>query len=247
MTMSGVNSVRRMVEAQAWKEVENNYPNHTVSGRKSTRQQVSELMDIKPEDITDTGKLILMYGPPGSGKTSLIRTLGLEWKGWTSVQTIMDPEKFFGDAAYMMTVILEGENSVVEEGVEDETPPKQKYNLYIIEDAAELLSPKAGGPALSRLLNVADGLIGQGVKALFLITTNVKMSEVHEAVARPGRALAEIEFPKFSVKESNEWLKPYGLATSEGLSLAELYGLVGSQAKVGEGAEGYVPSENIYV
>ena len=45
----------------------------------------------------------------------------------------------------------------------------------MLEDAGELICTSARsqtGQALSRLLNVADGLLGQGGRCLLLITTN---------------------------------------------------------------------------
>jgi hypothetical protein len=50
------------------------------------------------------------------------------------------------------------------------------------------------GQALSRLLNVMDGMLGQTSNPLFLITTNEPVSSFHEAVARPGRCASLVEF-----------------------------------------------------
>ena len=66
------------------------------------------------------------------------------------------------------------------------------------EDADELLradAKRATGQSLSRLLNVADGFIGQGVNAIVHITANEPLGRLHPAVVRPGRCLAEVEFP----------------------------------------------------
>jgi hypothetical protein len=42
------------------------------------------------------------------------------------------------------------------------------------------------GQGLSRFLNVVDGLIGQGLRVLVLVTTNEPIRTLHPAVARPG-------------------------------------------------------------
>lgn len=97
------------------------------------------------------------------------------------------------------------------------------WRLLIIEDAEEFMNPDAKahvGQALSRLLNVGDGFIGQGLNILILLTTNTKMSDVHPAIKRAGRTFANIEVPTLSKEEAAEWL---GSSVSEDLTLAELY------------------------
>ena len=42
------------------------------------------------------------------------------------------------------------------------------------------------GQALSRFLNVVDGLIGQGLRLLVLVTSNEELGKLHPAVSRPG-------------------------------------------------------------
>jgi ATP-dependent 26S proteasome regulatory subunit len=63
---------------------------------------------------------------------------------------------------------------------------------------------------LSRLLNVVDGLIGQGLRVLVLVTTNEPIRALHPAVARPGRCAANIEFDPLSADEASAWLKAHG-------------------------------------
>ena len=50
-----------------------------------------------------------------------------------------------------------------------------RWRLLVLEDAGELLAADAravAGQALSRLLNVTDGLLGEGLRAVVLVTTN---------------------------------------------------------------------------
>ena len=86
----------------------------------------------------------------------------------------------------------------------------------------ELLARNRTGQALSRLLNVADGLIGQAHKTLICITTNEPMDALHPAVKRPGRCLANLEFPALSRSEAAAWLGPDLDPPASGATLAEL-------------------------
>jgi SpoVK/Ycf46/Vps4 family AAA+-type ATPase len=102
------------------------------------------------------------------------------------------------------------------------------WRLLIIEDAEEFLNPKAKdivGQALSRLLNVGDGFIGQGLNILVLMTTNVPLTDIHPAVKRPGRCMVNIEVPSMTRQQAEAWLEAPLPATLKEPTLAELYEL----------------------
>ncbi len=181
------------------------------------------------------GKLILWHGSPGTGKTYALRAIASQWRDWCKADYITDAEQFFANAKYMMNVLLQDAD-------EDEAPSlvteanAKKWRLLVFEDAGELLDPDAKekvGQALSRLLNTTEGLIGQGLKILILITTNEKISNLHPAVTRPGRCLAEIGFRALTVAEARQWLDDTGHADvptpKKALTLGELYSLTGTQ------------------
>lgn len=155
---------------------------------------------------TAAGQLMLWHGVPGTGKTWAIRGLLWEWRHWASFNYIADPESFFA--------------------------PEQRWNVLILEDTGELVSAdakKRSGQGLSRLLNLVDGLIGQGMKVLVLITTNEEIKSLHPAITRPGRCAENVLFDRFSVEQSREWFKERGytgdLPTRGALTVAELYAL----------------------
>jgi ATP-dependent 26S proteasome regulatory subunit len=69
--------------------------------------------------------------------------------------------------------------------------------LIVAEDSDEFLRLSArreAGAALGRLLNLTDGILGQGSNTLILLTTNELLENLHPALIRPGRCLAQIEF-----------------------------------------------------
>ena len=80
------------------------------------------------------------------------------------------------------------------------------------------------GQGLSRLLNTVDGLIGQGLRVLVLVTTNETLRSLHPAVSRPGRCASQIEFTAFSAEEAAEWLARHGAeASRHAATLASLF------------------------
>src|SRR5690606_7831680 len=110
-----------------------------------------------------------------------------------------------------------------------------RWRMLVLEDCDELVradAKKGTGQSMSRLLNLTDGFIGQGLDLLVCVTTNEPLDNLHPAIARPGRCLAEIHVGPFSVAEAAAWLgKPVGVSDKP-LTLAELYARRGDVTKV---------------
>jgi Domain of unknown function (DUF5925)/ATPase family associated with various cellular activities (AAA) len=240
----------RPIAVPAWDEIETNYAT-------GTRNQLAALMsDFQP---ARGGQLVLWHGEAGTGKTFALRALAWEWREWCQIHYIVDPDSFFGEHAdYLMSVLLEppfpmmvggerfGPSVAVgtfhEEYELDEEEDDRLWRLLVMEDTGELLSADARertGQGLSRFLNVVDGLIGQGLRVIVLVTTNEEIKKLHPAVARPGRCAANVMFDALSREEASEWLSVHGVdEESRGArTLASLYAQ----------AEGRDPSEMVLV
>lgn len=83
------------------------------------------------------------------------------------------------------------------------------------------------GQALSRLLNLTEGILGAGLRAIVLVTTNEPLRRLHPAVSRPGRCWEEAEFAPLGPDAAAAWLAERGVhATLPGPTpLAELFAL----------------------
>ena len=216
----GANFISRDITVPTWDEIEGNYPGNT---RRALERTMKEFVP------SSGGQLVLLHGEPGVGKTYAIRSLSSAWLDWCAFEYIMDPEEFFGNSSYMMEVLTHDEDDEPEYRGKD----ARKWRVLVLEDAGELLTADAKertGQGLSRMLNVTDGLIGQGLQILVLITTNEPLRKVNPSVARPGRCAVEIEFDRFGKAEADEWLRAKGIespsVSSRTISLAELYNLL---------------------
>ncbi len=227
---TGAQGITRTIKVPIWEDIQTNYS-------QETKQELTGVMrEFTP---AHGGQLLLWHGKPGTGKTFALRSLGLYWREWCTVQCVIDPEAFFGNAYYMMSVLMDGQYE--QPNVDSSSGQQPQWRLLILEDAGELLAEDARdrtGQGLSRLLNLADGLIGQGLQTLILVTTNEPLKKLHPAVARPGRCASEIEFKAFTPEEANTWLTDRKIEVSAKgpQTLAQLYSQTDG-FEVAQGAE----------
>jgi hypothetical protein len=236
-------SSNREVSVPEWGDLEGNYTSQT-------RMALDRLM----QNFTPAhgGQLILWHGEAGTGKTFALRALAWEWRDWCELQYIVDPDSFFGEHAdYLMSVLTQPGYAEMPDprvmhrmmmtggyvdfpGADEDGEGSKAWRLLILEDTGELLTPDAKsiiGQGLSRFLNVVDGLIGQGLRILVLVTTNEPIKALHPAVARPGRCAANIEFEPLSLEESNAWLERHDVEdrVARPTLLGDLYALEAGQ------------------
>jgi hypothetical protein len=212
----------REIDAPRFDEIARNYT-------APVRAALERLMVTR---APERGRLILWRGEPGTGKSHALRALARAWMPWCSVHFIMDPEELLAHGGAYMLDLLSWED-------DDES----RWRLLILEDAGELIAADARaatGQALSRLLNVADGLLGQGTRTLLLITTNEPVKRLHPAARRPGRCLVDIEFAALTKSEANAWLEADGQQrrVTAPTPLAELW----ADSRAGAGAGGDEPA-----
>lgn len=228
------------VQCPAFEDIKGNYGPKVV-------EDVSWLLGLDTPDAL--GKIIIWHGPPGNGKTHAVRALAREWSNQidATVEVVLDPELMLASAGYMRSILLSEERASRARksikrrkngGKEEERPVR----LIVIEDSAELFSEGCRNTAgFSRLLNLTDGIIGQGLRCIFLLTANEDIDKIDEAVRRAGRCLQQLEFPKFEKEDAQRWLKENGVTAATKLeypvSLADLYAVKhGKREPTGTGA-----------
>jgi transitional endoplasmic reticulum ATPase len=167
-----------------------------VGGLKREVQRVREIVELPlryPEVFTrlgiDAPKGILLYGPPGCGKTLIARAVAHE----TNVRffTISGPEimqKFYGESEGHLRKLFE-----------DAT--KQAPSIIFI-DEIDSIAPKReslGGEhqverrVVAQLLSLMDGLKSRG-QVIVIAATNIP-NAIDPALRRPGRFDREVVIP----------------------------------------------------
>lgn len=229
-----VSRTRRLV-VPSWPDIAGNY-------QPSVRDSLETVCSWR--EPAYGGQLLLFHGAPGTGKTYMIRAMAQSWRSWCSFEYITDPEVLLSTAPYLNEVLM-GESTDDDSFEEDDDDynvsrrhlvqkKEPGWRFLIMEDTGELLSADArerSGQGLSRLLNVVDGLIGQGLRILILITTNEELGKLHPAISRPGRCLARILFTSLDAETANYWLHEKGShhRVDHAHTIAELFSMLHDQ------------------
>lgn len=164
--------------------------------------------------------LVLLHGKPGTGKTTYIRYLA----GRLTKRMIYFPP-------YMASHISSPEliNFLMD----------QEESILVLEDADNVISKRTGSDssAISNLLNLSDGLLGQCLHIPVICTFNMMHTELDAALLRKGRLLGMYEFRPLQVSVANRLVqKIYGGNTvAQPATLAEIYNL---------GEESYLPQKH---
>lgn len=201
VTFSDYSTGPRTVEldVRPWRDIASHYPDAVRSAL--------EVMTAYRPAVGSPRRLVLWHGAPGTGKTSAVRALLHAWRDWADGVVVTDPDALLTEGRYLRRAVLDADG---DDG---------RWSVFVLEDAEALLRKDTGGSAMGKLLNLADGLLGQGLRCLFLITTNEPLGRIHPAVVRPGRCLAQVAFGPLPAAQASALL---GRVVAGPMTLAEV-------------------------
>lgn len=129
--------------------------------------------------VEPDGRLSIFNGPPGTGKTHLIK--GLINSVLDCDFVVISPDIVKRIAGPQFITLFSG--------------PHQRKRVLVLEDADSCLAKRAADSMsdIQAVLNLADGIIGQLLDFRIVATTNAKKPDFDSAIMRNGRLCKHIE------------------------------------------------------
>lgn len=166
----------------------------------------SSLADYYDAYMKSSASILLLLGPPGTGKTTFIRGLLQH----TNSSAMVSYDSTLLEKDYIFATFIEGDRS-----------------LFIVEDADLFLkSRNEGNTMMHKFLNVGDGLVTTKNKKLIFSTNLPSVREIDPALIRPGRCFDILEFRDLNREEAKKLSKKIDIKIDDGkdnFSLAELF------------------------
>ncbi len=135
---------------------------------------------------SDKAGLIMLYGIPGTGKTSLVKSL---------INDNRDTNFIFVD-----TSVCES----ISDGLFLDFLQEHKNSVIVFEDCEKLLFSRDEmvNESIGTILNLTDGIIAESMKIKFICTFNCDLDKVDAALTRKGRLSVGYEFKKLSLEKT---------------------------------------------
>lgn len=182
--------------------------NYSTALRPHIQEVLADLKSPLP-----SGKLTIVEGEPGTGKTFLIRSLISELPNAFFVVVPPSLVDQLGDPSIIPVLLRlkSSDDSVSDEDLLSDARKQKATNpiVLIVEDADDCLVKRNGAnmPAISTILNLTSGILGDLLDIRIIATTNAKMEEFDDALTRHGRMSYHLQVGKLTHEEACETYK----------------------------------------
>jgi hypothetical protein len=167
-------------------------------GEESIEQYYDRFMD-------SSASILLLIGPPGTGKTTFIRGL----LHHASKNAIVTYDEKILDRDYVFARFIEDD-----------------VGIMVIEDADNFLKPRAdGNTMMHRFLNVGDGLISMRGKKMIFSTNLPSIRDIDSALVRPGRCFDVVSFDNYTLEQAQKLAKKIDVQFEEKNEKTDKYSL----------------------
>jgi hypothetical protein len=160
--------------------------------------------------MNSNSNILLLIGPPGTGKTTFIRGL----LSHTNSSAYVTYDSSILDKDHIFANFVESESKIM-----------------VLEDSDTFLKPRNDGNSMmAKFLNLGDGLVTTKGKKLIFSTNLPSIRDIDSALTRPGRCFGVLSFNGLTYEESVKLKKKLNLKAelpkrnkSELYTLAEIF------------------------
>lgn len=150
------------------------------------------LEDYYRRYMESSSSILLLIGPPGTGKTTFIR--GLLAFAESSAYVTYDSEILTKDSLFARFI-------------------ESDSNVMVIEDSDNFLKARTdGNNMMHRFLNVGDGLVTTKGKKMIFSTNLPSIRDIDPALVRPGRCFDILNFDLLQYENAKKLAKKIGVS-----------------------------------
>lgn len=154
------------------------------------------------EFLNSKANVLVMIGPPGTGKSTFIRTMLRRLKVESLIsyktKTIVHPEFITFCSQFLKNGFM------ANFGYAGGMPTTKTNRVVVVEDGDELMAKRSdGNHIMSEILNLTNGIVSSDANK-FIFSTNLdEISDIDPALLRPGRCFDVLCFRTLNATEAN--------------------------------------------
>lgn len=153
--------------------------------------------------------LVLLYGLPGTGKTSYLRYLASIIRNKKLIYLPPNMTNILSDPS-LISLLTNHPNSIL-----------------LLEDAENSLMSRGvnsgNDPSVSNILNLSDGLLSDCLTIQIVATFNTKIANIDEALLRKGRLIAKYEFKDLEESQIRNYCEKHSINFDSLISQGKTY------------------------
>lgn len=172
-------------------------------------EKILEFLKLKRND--GHGRLVVLHGEPGTGKTSYLKWIIQKYRIDNII--FITPEILVSFASTEFTSFL----------------TRYRDSIFIVEDAEKVIVSRDDNiiSPVSHILQLTDGFLGDAFNLRLIMSFNKEIESVDSALLRKGRMRLQYRFDKLSIEKSQKKLNSLGVEKriNEEMTLAEIYNI----------------------